>query len=146
MPMTHESAPSDISKEDRYLVYRVEVMWPDTSEKGDGPRRWSTYSRWAFNDTRNPTQGDRSGSFEKENPDVSDVPQRLKGRWGDSVVFSTQAAAQAYAERLRQFGQPQCGWAGQEPWREKYRQPVDTRVVEVSHVEVHRVVSGGEGL
>lgn len=126
---------------DEYTVYRVEVMWPDTSEDGTGTRRWSTYYRWSFNDTRSPIKGSwRQGSFEAENKDVSDVPERLGGRWQDSVAFSAPGPALAYAERMRQFAQPQCGWEGPEPWREKYRQPVDARVVEERLAKISREV------
>lgn len=131
----------ETTKTDEYTVYRVEVMWPDTSEDGKGHRKWGTYYRWAFNDHRNPVKGsDRRGSFETENADVSDVPERLEGRWWDSVAFSTPEAALAYAERVRLYAQPQCGWAGPETWREKYRQPCDARVVEERLAQISRIV------
>jgi hypothetical protein len=103
-----------------HIIYRVQVLWPDCTN-------WSTYHRWAFNDIRNPFSGDKRGSFEEMNSDVSDAKSRLPG---DTVIFYDVSDARRYASRLAEYGQPQCGWSGPEPWRANYRRPLKTRVVE----------------
>jgi hypothetical protein len=120
--------------------YVVQVMWPDMSDDGNGTRKWGTYYRTGFNDIRNPRRGASpwsKGTFEEMNADVSDVPERIDN---SGMHFTCPIAALRYAERLKEFGRPQAGWEGNETWRLKYREPVDTRVIWRKVSEIERIV------
>ena len=132
-----------ISADERVLYY-VESRWP-SSEFGKPANhtppeqvKWVRHNSSAWNDKRAPnTKRDGflmcRGSFDEQNPDVAEVPSRVRVYRSDAPVFTDLDAAFAYAERLREFGECAYRYGGSGTQEDRDAQyadrPIYTRVV-----------------
>lgn len=107
----------ELATQESHEHFIVECKWP-SSEFGEPSKHipahqteWGRYAPSAWNDKREPNKardgfGHCYGSFEKANPDLQELPSRVKRRDGSLVPTFTDAAdAFAYAERLAEHGE-----------------------------------------
>lgn len=132
-------ASGTIIEEQEYRVFIVQSTYP--TGRPDDDIKFRDYVYTAYTDISNPGTS-REQLFTEIHSWLCKGRMKWKGgRPTDALVFSNEDEALAVARQLQLTGRVRSGYSDREPWREKSRQPIKTRVVEETLILHRRVIN-----